>query len=232
MDTTLISSNDAKFISFGYCDYTNDHKPYYVGIGCLTRILRKHRNRKHVAISRDHGQNRKIVVAFTGDKAIVWQKLCAWETETIQTMKTLHEPGLLGCNFTLGGDGVVGFKRIKSEEERLKISQSKLSLYSNPIERKKLGDAIRLAKSDPVKYRHHCDAQKLRYSDPEERRKAHEFNTQKRRVRQLTPDGKFIAEYPSASVAIQTTGISNLKSVCRGVRKLAGGFIWEYVSAS
>ena len=227
----MILSNDAR-VYYGYCDYTNDQQPFYVGIGCLTRILRKHRNRKHRAISQNHGQNRKILIAFIGNQALIWHRLCEWEVETIQTKKTLHETGLLGCNFTFGGDGIVGFKRIKSEEERYKISQSKTKLYANLQERRKLGDAIRLAKSDPIKYQRHCDAQKLRYSDPKERVKARVSNTQKKRVRQFASDGILIAEYDSAAVAIQATGVVNLKSVCRGERLSAGGYYWEYVNAS
>lgn len=51
-------------------------------------------------------------------------------------------------------------------------------------------------------------------------------------VRQLTLDGRFVAEYPSPSVAKEETGIdaSYIIKVCRGKRPAANGYKWEYVN--
>ena len=147
----------------------------------------------------------------------------------IEQYGTKHEIGNLGCNFTDGGEGVKGFKRFKSEEERKKISDSKKRLYSDPLERKKLGEAIHKAKLDPVKLQNSCDAQKKRYEDPVNRQKMHDTNTQKKRVQQLTPEGEIVAEFPSMSYAVRSTGVLNVKTCCQGKRKFAGGFMWRYV---
>jgi hypothetical protein len=51
--------------------------------------------------------------------------LCEWEVRTIVDYDIFHHENHIGCNFTLGGDGIRDFKKIKSEEERRKINESK-----------------------------------------------------------------------------------------------------------
>lgn len=52
-----------------------------------------------------------------------------------------------------------------------------------------------------------------------------------KKVRQYTKDGQFIAEYLSTLAAEKQTGINqrHISAVCRGERKSAGSFLWEYV---
>lgn len=54
--------------------------------------------------------------------------------------------------------------------------------------------------------------------------------SEKRISVQQLKDGKIIREYACAGIAEKETGISmsNIRLVCRGVRKLAGGFEWRY----
>ena len=218
-------------LAFGYCDYTLDGAPYYVGIGNVTRVRCLHRNnKKHTNVSNKHGQRRHIeCVAIRS-----YDLLIEWEKQKIAEFGTYHyeHPDGLGSNFTTGGEGSPNHKqstRIKSEEERHKISQSKILLYSDPYERKKLGDAIRRAKAEPEKLQRHAEAQQKRYSDPNERHKAHLTNTQRKCVQQLTHEGVIIAEFTSMSYAVQQTGITNIKQCCQGKRQFAGGFRWRYV---
>ena len=51
-------------------------------------------------------------------------------------------------------------------------------------------------------------------------------------VSQYTLDSIFIKEYDSLLDAEKETGVFNgaISSVCRGVRKIAGGYIWKYTS--
>lgn len=217
-------------LMFGYCDYTLEGIPYYVGIGNVTRIRRLKRNKKHTNIANKHGQRRCIECIAIHS----YDLLVAWEKQKITELQTFHydNPEGIGSNFTTGGEGTPNFRhpfRIRSEIQRQKISQSKRMLYADPAERQKLGEAIRKAKSDPIKYENHCKAQQKRYADPAERQKAHESNSQKKRVHQLSLDGEFIAEFPSMSYAVKATGIKNIKVVCQGKRPLAGGFRWIYV---
>ena len=188
------------------------------------------RNKKHTNVCLKHGHYRTIECIAIDS----YHDLTEWEKLKIAELKTYHyldEEGI-GCNFTFGGEGTQGFKgikRIKSVEERTKISESKKRLYADPINRKQLGEAIRQAKSQPEKHKNHCDAQKKRYSNPEERLKAHVSNTQKKRVQQLSIEGVVIAEFASLSYAVQQTGIKNIKQVCHGKRSIAGGYHWKYV---
>lgn len=50
-------------------------------------------------------------------------------------------------------------------------------------------------------------------------------------VRQLTPQGKIVAEYESMAEASRQTGcsVSKISCVCRGERKTTGGFRWEKI---
>lgn len=58
---------------------------------------------------------------------------------------------------------------------------------------------------------------------------------QKRKVRQLYPDGKVKAEYNSIREAAKSLGkekptdITHIIDVCRGRRKSAYGYKWEYM---
>lgn len=53
-------------------------------------------------------------------------------------------------------------------------------------------------------------------------------------VAQYSKDGIFIKEYPSALAAGQAVGIdqSGIIKVCKGKRKIAGGFQWKYAGSS
>lgn len=52
----------------------------------------------------------------------------------------------------------------------------------------------------------------------------------KRPVRQIDKStGEIIKEYESIRVATEQTGIRHISCVCRGVRKSAGGYLWEYI---
>lgn len=67
----------------------------------------------------------------------------------------------------------------------------------------------------------------------EDRKACNHITSQNKKVRQLTLDGAFVAEYGSIANAARTTGITriNINDVCRGKPhcKTAGGFIWEYI---
>lgn len=68
-------------------------------------------------------------------------------------------------------------------------------------------------------------------SSPKKISKAHKGNVSEKRIPVLQiKDGKVINKYPCASIAQQETGISesNIRVVCRGKRRFAGGFNWKY----
>jgi len=103
-------------VYFGYVDFTNDGVAFYVGIGNEKRIRRLgSRNQKHDHVRRTYGQKREVVFS-----SIVWEEVKQWEIATVAELKTYYQDSLLGCNFTMGGDGTVGWK--PSEETRAKWS--------------------------------------------------------------------------------------------------------------
>jgi len=104
-------------VLFGYVDFTNDGRPFYVGIGDTLRVNKVERNTKHKGISASHGHNREIQFSVS-DRSIVQQ----WEVATIAELKTYHydDPEGIGCNFTRGGEGNPGW--VPSHETRAKWS--------------------------------------------------------------------------------------------------------------
>lgn len=104
---------------FGYVDYTNDGEPFYVGIGNDLRVRRLgSRNSKHDGIRRKHGQRREVLFVSSD-----WLATKNWEIATVAELRTYYRDNPMGCNFTMGGDGTVGWK--PSEETRAKWSRQR-----------------------------------------------------------------------------------------------------------
>lgn len=122
---------------FVYVDWTTaaEPRPYYVGMGNAWRVCDLRRNAKHSAVARKHGQRREIVFMSSIREACL-----DCEIATIAELHTFVKDESyngIGCNFTRGGDGIVGipcsaekkellrarFKGIKlSDETRAKMS--------------------------------------------------------------------------------------------------------------
>jgi hypothetical protein len=197
----------------------------------MARVKNTRRNKKHVNVAAKHGLKRVIEFQITGPCNMIWPVLCAWEIGAIAAYKTFQpdNPDGIGCNFTRGGEGIRGFSREKSAKTNAAISAGKRAQYADPKERKKTSIAVKRAKSMPLAALNASVGQKKRYADPAERQRAHDTNTQKRTVQQLTKDWDVIAEFTSLSYAMQATGVLNIKLCCRGKRQFAGGYRWRYV---
>lgn len=101
---------------FGYVDYTSDDRPFYVGIGNELRVRRMgSRNTKHDGIRRKYGQRREVL--FTSSD---WEATKNWEISSVREFNTYYLDNPIGCNFTMGGDGTVGWN--PSDETRAKWS--------------------------------------------------------------------------------------------------------------
>lgn len=57
------------------------------------------------------------------------------------------------------------------------------------------------------------------------------LSTSRKEIRQYTLDGKFIKKWKSAAEASRQTGINRscIRDCCKGIQKMAGGFIWKDV---
>ena len=102
---------------FGYIDFTNDGLAFYVGIGNLQRTRQIARNSKHKGIRSNYGHYRE-----TWFSNVDWDVMKQWEITSIAKWKTFHydRPNGIGCNFTRGGDGTLGWQ--PSPETRAKWS--------------------------------------------------------------------------------------------------------------
>jgi hypothetical protein len=89
-----------------YVDSTSDGSPFYVGKGNVHRVLLvRARNIKHLHVANKHGIKRTVVesVPLANDEDVLRR-----EVELIRDLQTFHTDSELGCNFTRGGDGVIG----------------------------------------------------------------------------------------------------------------------------
>jgi len=101
-----------------YVDHTDLDVPFYVGKGKSVRVSDVCRNSKHKHVSLRHGFNRTIMRSFTDESAAL-----DYEKHLISMLHTFYrdpEADDLACNFTLGGDGISGWKH--SDESRRLMS--------------------------------------------------------------------------------------------------------------
>lgn len=136
-----MSMNDDTRV-FGYKHWTLEEIPrcFYVGKGVGGRPYSNERNKKWHKIVSIFGLRVEICIGpITNEEAI------SWEIENIDKEKTYTKQYYyssdgnsdIGCNFTTGGEGSLGF--IFTEEQRLHMREAKLG--------KKLSDEHRLAMS-------------------------------------------------------------------------------------
>jgi len=108
-----------------YIDYTNDGRPFYVGMGDDARLHRLlGRNKRHTHTAKKHGQNRKIVATFEErENAIDLEIKLIAEHHTF-----VDDPSYngFGCNYTPGGEG-----RPCSEEMKQKMREIIKAQYAS-----------------------------------------------------------------------------------------------------
>lgn len=123
---------------YGYEDWTREEAPRccYCGIGNESRVENLIRNHKHTHITKTFGQDRHIVF-MTSD----WDVAKSWEINAIAENNTFYlDNPEIGCNFTRGGDGCVGYKQ--SQEERERRSRSVKVAWTNHKNKERLFTAI------------------------------------------------------------------------------------------
>ena len=168
---------------FVYVDFKEDDgKPFYVGKGVEKRVKDLHRNQLHTNIKNKYGMVRKIVLETQSE-----QEALQKEIELIQELKTHVDFDEGGANFTLGGDGVSGYKW--NEEQLRKMSESLKKAFEKPEYKKKISESVKKVWENPEykeKMKKTCDspehrkkmseASKKLWDDPEYREKMSEAN--------------------------------------------------------
>lgn len=86
-----------------YIDWTDDGRPFYVGMGDDARVARADRNIHHTRVSRKHGRRREVVISTENR-----QETVDLEIKLIAEHHTFVDDPLyngIGCNYTPGGEG-------------------------------------------------------------------------------------------------------------------------------
>lgn len=112
-----------KKLWFTYVDYTSEPepRPFYVGKGDASRVARLNRNKHHRNISKRYGVERRVVFCSRDEAATL-----DLECELIVEYKTcvLYEDSW-GANYTVGGNGVSGFRHSLETKKRSAASRKK-----------------------------------------------------------------------------------------------------------
>lgn len=139
----------------------NPSRCFYVGKGVKGRPQSQgDRNHKWHAIVKRLGLHVEVCVGPMSNA-----QACAWEISNIEFMGTFSmnhshdDDSDIGCNFTIGGDGIVG--RVQTLEEKNKRQVSLKHAYKNIELRNKLRLQQLVHWSDDASHRAHASAIKM-----------------------------------------------------------------------
>jgi hypothetical protein len=119
-------------VFYGYIDCTDGGQVFYVGKGKSHRLIQADRNEKHTRVSVKHGRHR-IVKFRSSQESLVFE----WERAAIKrygTYRTRHTG--IGCNFTIGGEGLSG--HTPSTEALKRMSAAQIGRKHTPETRAKM----------------------------------------------------------------------------------------------
>lgn len=158
--------NEQKF--YVYVDFRGDDgKPFYVGKGSGKRVKKEKRNPLHTNIKNKHGIIREVVFETNSE-----QESFEKEIQLIGELQTHIDHGNGGANFTLGGEGISGYKF--TEEQREKSSELNKKLWEDPEIRAMIKEKQRLGWEDPEIRKNQSEKIKKIWEDPERRKKLSE----------------------------------------------------------
>lgn len=227
-----------------YVDWTEESipRPYYVGIGSLSRTRSTKRNWTHRKTRKLLGHNRTIELS-TLDR----DKACALERQLIAEFHTFIDDPIyngIGANLTPGGD----HPGKMSISTRRKMSESRMGERNpnwggNKITdetRRRMSEAARNRPPISEKTRQRLRARPVTKTTREKLRKAVRYRAKtnglewnrvhKRSVIQLDTQGNEVNRFDSIKTAAEKTKTSRslISQVLNGHRDLAKGFGWIY----
>jgi hypothetical protein len=146
---------------FVYVDFRgDDRKPFYVGKGLEKRVKKERRNPLHTNIKNKHGIIREVVFESRNE-----QEAFDKEVQLIQELQTHIDHGNGGANFTLGGEGVSGYKHTK--EQREVWSELHKKRWEDPEFKEKMKETHKKRCEDPEIRKKMSESQNKRWEDPE-----------------------------------------------------------------
>lgn len=195
---------------------------FYIGIGKAEKRAYNFNNRTDFwkRIVDKHG----YLIEILYDN-ITWEEACEIEKSLISKHgKLCNGTGSL-CNFTDGGDGIVGL--IRTEEHKRKLSETNKAKFLSGETAEhlrtlwKCSSGRKGVKATKEFGENVSKRLKLVYQDKHN----HPSITP---VLQYDLQGNFIKEYFCIEEAREVTNAVSIGKVCRGKRKTSGGFIWRY----
>lgn len=147
-----------------YIDKTSESVPFYVGKGTTHRISCLERNKKHSAVSAKYGITREVILC-TKDELFALE----FESKMIEELNTFYLTNSLGCNFTIGGEGLSGYKH--TSEEIALIAERASNYWAIEDYRIKHANAMVRTYARPEVKANQKAAARKRFSKIEEREK-------------------------------------------------------------
>lgn len=109
---------------YGYKHWTLEEVPRQlnVGKGLKSRAESTSRNHKWHAIVKRYGLRVEICIGpVTNEEACAWEIATIAETDAFTTNHSHDDPTDIRCNFTRGGDGLIGYVQKYTDERREKL---------------------------------------------------------------------------------------------------------------
>lgn len=124
-----------------YEDWTIEDVPrcFYVGKGNLNRLRQSQRNVHHERIAAKYGLDRRIVFNSNNNEECLQREIDLIAERHTYVRDPVYNG--VGCNYTLGGEGVTGYER--SEELRRHHSEVMKGHTTSPETRMKLSMALK-----------------------------------------------------------------------------------------
>ena len=169
---------------------------------------------------------------LTRDDAVEWERLLIREWKCADNR--------YGYNIALGGEG----NEMYSPQMKKKMSESAIQRNQDPQKFKNICEGNRRRWKNAAEHEKASKGLRNYYTNNPSRREEiseerkryfakHPEKKKTRAVEQFTIDGTFLRSWTSMTEVERALGISshNISAVCRGRRKVAGGYAWRYKDA-
>jgi len=210
---------------YGYKHWTLEEvqRCFYVGKGQKDRPFhRKSRNHKWKAIAKRLGCRVEVCIGpILHEKVLLWETFNIIEENTYTNNFHYNDDFDIGCNFSYGGIGPIGWTVTEETRKKMSIAATGKKQSEEHKRNNKASNSI---------------AQKKAWEKPGRKERQSEAvsgikSGRHHSVNCYTKSFKYIATYPCITDAEKQTNAchSHIRQVCLGNRPYAKGYIWRYV---
>lgn len=120
-----------------YVDWTTEPspRPFYVGKGTVARVQRVLRSKHHSAVMRKYGLERKVLVSFLAERDALDHEIELIAEHHTYVYDSRYNG--IGCNHTVGGDGISGFKHSVEAVESNRVAHVGLMQSQETCDKKR-----------------------------------------------------------------------------------------------